>query len=98
MHTQEAGSDQLTIERLRRARSAAVPSDRLCSLRTPVMLERHPAVYDIVLLPLRRALGEGQLRLDDFLEQRICGGVFFDYAVVEFELFFENGIRRLVEL
>src|SRR6185369_11204975 len=37
----------------------------------PIMVIGHLAAHHRVLLPLRRALGEGELRLQDLLEQRI---------------------------
>src|SRR5262245_47341025 len=53
------------------ASSIFTPSDRRLRVRPEVVLERHPAAHDGVLLPLGGALGEGDLRLGDLLEQRI---------------------------
>src|SRR5216684_8049908 len=39
----------------------------------PVVVERHLAAHHRVLFPLRGALGEGELRFDDLLEQRVLG-------------------------
>src|ERR1044072_1039126 len=46
-------------------------SDRLRTVPAPVVIERHLPADDRVLLPLGLALGEGERRLDDLLEQRI---------------------------
>src|ERR1700694_2411141 len=63
-----------------------------------VVIERHLAVDDGVLFPLRRPPGKRDLRFDDFLEQRIVRRFFLDDLVVDLELRLENGVRRLVEL
>src|SRR6266849_2109404 len=63
-----------------------------------VVIERHLAVYDGVLFPLRRPPGKRDLRFDDFLEQRIFRRFFLDDLVINLELRLENGVRRLVEL
>src|SRR5882672_3771750 len=64
----------------------------------PIMVIRHLAAHHRVLLPLRRPLGERELRLQDFLEQRIFSRFLLDHLVVDLELLLENGVRRLVEL
>src|SRR5262245_57428031 len=47
------------------------PSNRLLCVRSEIVVERHLAVDHRVLLPLYGPFGESELRLDDFLEQRI---------------------------
>src|ERR1700761_3852318 len=75
----------------------SAPSDRQFPVRTEVVVERHPAVGDVVLLPARRPLGESNLRLDDLLEERVRAQVLLGDLVVQFELLLEDRIRRLEE-
>src|SRR6266567_3746687 len=77
---------------------AALPSDRLLRVRPEVMRERHPAIDDSILFPLRRALRKGKLRLDDLLEQRVLRRLLPDHVVVDLELPLQYRIRSLVEL
>src|SRR5712664_2335528 len=63
-----------------------------------VVVERHLAVDDGVLFPLRRPAGKRDLRFDDFLEQRICRRVLLHDVIEDLKLPFEDCIRRLVEL
>ena len=55
-------------------------------VRPEVVIERHLAADDRVLFPLRRPLGERELRLDDLLEQRVVADYFFAIFVVDLEL------------
>src|SRR3954471_17946889 len=48
------------------------------SVGAPVVVKGHFAAHHRVLLPLRRALGESELRLQDFLEQRIFRRLLLD--------------------
>src|SRR5438874_8152533 len=61
----------------------------------PIMVIGHLAAHHRVLLPLRRPLGECELRLQDFLEQRVFSRFLLDDLVVDLELLLENGVRRL---
>src|SRR5205085_11338623 len=70
-------------------------SDRRLGVRPEVVIERHLAVGDVVLLPAQRALGEVELRLDDLLEQRIARDVLLRDLVEQLELALEDRIRRL---
>src|SRR5450755_535662 len=76
----------------------SAPSDRRLRVWAEIVVERHFARRDVVLLPLRRPLGEGELRLDDLLEQRVGPDVFLGDLVVELKLLLEDRIRRPVEL
>src|SRR5258708_8270890 len=57
--------------------------DRRFRVRSEIVIERHPAVGDVVLLPARRPPGERELRFDDLLEQRVRPYVFLGDLVVQ---------------
>src|SRR4051794_16292871 len=62
-----------------------------------IVVVGHAAAHHRVLLPLRRALCEFDLRLDDLLEDRIFGRLLLRHLVVDLELLLQNRVRRLVE-
>src|SRR5215475_13143020 len=74
------------------------PSDWRFRAWAEVVVVRHFPVRDVVLFPLRGALGEGELRGDDLLEERIARDVFLRDLIVELELTLENRIRSFIEL
>src|SRR5262249_60687362 len=78
--------------------SFSAPSDRLLGIRSEVVIEHHLTAYDGVLFPLRRPLGERELRFDDLLEQRVFRRLLLCDLIEDLELPFEHRIGRLVEL
>src|SRR4029077_9140317 len=77
-----------TIQSTIRSRSpnGALPSERLLRVRPEVVFERHSTIHDGVLLPLRRPLGERELRFRDLLEHRIFRGFLLYDLVVDLKL------------
>src|SRR4051812_1889651 len=69
----------------------------LLRLRPEVVVERHLAAHDGILLPLRHALGELELRVEDLLEQRVLARLLLHDLVVDLELLLQDRVRGLVE-